>query len=93
MYGSPEEAEEAQLIRHILKRIPGDAVVKNLPANARDTSSSPGPGRSHMPRSNQARTPQLLRLCSRATTTEPQLLSLHCGATTEARMPRAHAPQ
>ena len=31
---------------------PGGAVVKNLPANAEDTGSSPGPGRSHMPRSN-----------------------------------------
>ena len=31
---------------------PGDAVVKNLPANAGDTGSSPAPGRSHMPRSN-----------------------------------------
>ena len=31
---------------------PGDAVVKNPPANAGDTGSSPGPGRSHMPRSN-----------------------------------------
>ena len=31
---------------------PGGAVVKNLPANARDTGSSPGLGRSHMPRSN-----------------------------------------
>ena len=30
----------------------GGAVVKNLPANARDTGSSPGPGRSHMPQSN-----------------------------------------
>ena len=28
------------------------AVVKNLPANAGDTSSIPGPGRSLMPRSN-----------------------------------------
>ena len=28
---------------------PGDAVVKNLPANAGDTGSSPSPGRSHMP--------------------------------------------
>ena len=28
------------------------AVVKNPPANAGDTGSSPGPGRSHMPRSN-----------------------------------------
>ena len=31
---------------------PGGAVVKNLPANAGDTGSIPGPGRSHMPRSN-----------------------------------------
>ena len=31
---------------------PGGAVVKNLPANAGDMGSSPGPGRSHMPRSN-----------------------------------------
>ena len=31
---------------------PGGAVVKNLPASAGDTGSIPGPGRSHMPRSN-----------------------------------------
>ena len=31
---------------------PGGAVVKNPPANAGDTGSSPGPGRSHMPRNN-----------------------------------------
>ena len=31
---------------------PGGAVVKNLPANAGDTDSIPGLGRSHMPRSN-----------------------------------------
>ena len=31
---------------------PGGAVVKNLPANAGDTGLIPGPGRSHMPRSN-----------------------------------------
>ena len=34
--------------------------------------SGDGPGRSHMPRSNYARAPQLLSLCSRAR--EPQLL-------------------
>ena len=28
---------------------PGGAVVKNPPANAGDTGSSPGPERSHMP--------------------------------------------
>ena len=31
---------------------PGGSVVKNTPANAGDTCSIPGPGRSHMPRSN-----------------------------------------
>ena len=31
---------------------PGGIVVKNPPANAGDTGSSPGPGRSHMPWSN-----------------------------------------
>ena len=51
---------------------PGGAVVENPPVNAEDTGSSPGPGRSHMPRSNEARAPQLLSLHSRAR--EPQLL-------------------
>ena len=41
---------------------PGGAVVENLPANAGDTGSSPGLGRSHMPRSNEVRVPQLLSL-------------------------------
>ena len=31
---------------------PGGVMVKNLPANAGDMGSSPGLGRSHMPRSN-----------------------------------------
>ena len=31
---------------------PGGTVVENPPANAGDTGSSPGPGRSHMPQSN-----------------------------------------
>ena len=37
-------------------------MVENLPANAGDTGSSPGLGRSHVPRSNWAREPQLLSL-------------------------------
>ena len=41
---------------------PGGAVVENLPANAGDTGSSPGLGRSRVPRSNWAREPQLLSL-------------------------------
>ena len=58
---------------------PGGAVVKNPSANAGDTGLSPGPGRSHMPRSSEAREPQLLSLS--ATTTEahvPQLLKPAC---------------
>ena len=42
-----------------------DSVVKNLPANARDTGSIPGLGRSHTPHSNQVHVPQLFSLCSR----------------------------
>ena len=53
---------------------PGGAVVGSLPANAGNTGSSPGLGRSHMAQSDWAR--------------EPQLLSLHvwslCSATGEA---------
>ena len=40
----------------------GGAVVESLPANAGDTGSSPGLGRSHMPQSSWAREPQLLSL-------------------------------
>ena len=40
------------LINKYLRDLPGGAVVKNPPANARDTGSSPGPGRSHMLQSN-----------------------------------------
>ena len=37
-------------------------MVENLPADAGDTGSSPGLGRSHMPQSNWAHEPQLLSL-------------------------------
>ena len=57
---------------------PGGAVVGSLPANAGDTCSSPGLGRSHVPRSNWAREPQLLSL---------RVWSL-CSATREAAMVR-----
>ena len=57
---------------------PGGAVVENLPANAGVTGSSPGLGRSHMPRSNEAREPQLLSL---------RVWSL-CSATREATIMR-----
>ena len=39
-------------IKNKNKGFPGGAVVRNPPANAGDTGSSPGPGRSHMPQSN-----------------------------------------
>ena len=61
---------------------PGGSVV-NSPAIAGDMGSNPGPGRFHMPQSNQAHTPQLLSLCSRAQ--EPRLLKPMC--------PRAPPPQ
>ena len=57
---------------------PGGAVVENLPANAGHTGSSPGLGRSHVPRSNWAREPQLLSL---------RVWSL-CSATREAAIVR-----
>ena len=57
---------------------PSGAVVENLPANAGDTGSSPGMGRSHMPQSNWAREPQLLSL---------RVWSL-CSATREAAIVR-----
>ena len=36
----------------LYRDFPGGAVAKNPPANAGDVGLSPGPGRSHMPRSN-----------------------------------------
>ena len=35
----------------IIQDFPGGAVVKNPPANAEDTGSNPGLGRTHMPQS------------------------------------------
>ena len=61
-----------------LQGFPGGAVVENLPANAGDMGSSPGLGRSHMPRSNWAREPQLLSLC----------VWILCSATREAAIVR-----
>ena len=58
-------------------------MVKNRPASAGETGLIPGPGRSHVPRSSSASTPQLLSPCSRAR--ELQLLKAEC--------PRARAPQ
>ena len=47
------EGERDSLFFKISSRdFPGGPMVKNLPANAGDTGSIPGLGRSHMPSSN-----------------------------------------
>ena len=40
------------LIKTQKEDYPGGAMAKNPPADAGDTGLTPGPGRSHMPRSN-----------------------------------------
>ena len=40
------------ILKYIDGGCPSGTVVENLPANARDTGPSPGPGRSHMLRSS-----------------------------------------
>jgi len=63
-------------------------VVKNPPASAGDTGSIPGPGRSHMPRSNQARVPQLLS----QHTLEPMLRSKRRHPNEESTHPTREGP-
>ena len=49
-----EDETDTQIILTKVKGpwgFPGGAVVESLPANAGDTGSCPGPGRSHMPQS------------------------------------------
>ena len=49
------EVSNSQTKEAIIKNMwdfPGGAVVKSPPANAGDSGSSPGPGRSRMPQSN-----------------------------------------
>ena len=48
----PQENKKAGHIKPIKGGFPAGAGVENLPANAGDTGSSPGLGRSHMPRTN-----------------------------------------
>ena len=47
-----ENKELSMIKTTFMGGFPGGAMVENLPANAGDTGSSPGLGRSHMPRSN-----------------------------------------
>ena len=49
-----ENFNRTSTIRRDNEGFPGGAVVESLPANAGDTGSSPGLGRSHMPRSSWA---------------------------------------
>ena len=50
----PHAVQHSQEIKNKNKNrgFPGGKMVKNLPANAGDTGSSPGLGRTHMSRSN-----------------------------------------
>ena len=48
----PQRSGPLTLIKNNCGDFPGGTVVKNPPANAGDMGSSPGPGRSHMPRNN-----------------------------------------
>ena len=47
---SPVSQEEGGDLNN--NKVPGGPVVKNLPANAENTGSIPGPGRSHVPWGN-----------------------------------------
>ena len=47
-----QKSEHRKQSKIVKLGFPGGAVVENLPASAGDTGSSPGLGRSHMPRSN-----------------------------------------
>ena len=57
----PKETK-TQALKKAEEGFPGGTVVENLPADAGDMGSSPGLGRSHMPRSNWDCEPQLLSL-------------------------------
>ena len=54
--------KEITLLKDSFRGFPGGAVVESLPASAGDMGSSPGLGRSHVPRSSWVREPQLLSL-------------------------------
>ena len=65
------EKVNSDVIKNNIVRHPRGSVVKNPPTNAGDKDSISGPGRSWKLWSNEAYRPKLLRLCSRAATTEP----------------------
>ena len=78
------------ILEKISQGIPNSSVIKNLPANAGDRGSIPGPGRSHMMWSHKTHVLQLLSLCSRAQ--ELQLLNPQV-TTTKPLLPGARDPQ
>ena len=45
-------SENGDCFKKYTEDFPGGTVVKNPPANAGDTGSSPDPGRPHMPKSS-----------------------------------------
>ena len=64
----------ASIKNYANRDFPGGTVVKNPPVSAWDAGSIPGPGRSHMPQSNLARAPQLLKpVCLEPVRLEPVL--------------------
>ena len=48
----PAVIADKNVLKNNILGFPGGAVVENLPANAGDTGSRPGLGRSHMLQSN-----------------------------------------
>ena len=56
----------ALLFQNVGEGLPSGPGVKDLPANAGDMGSIPGPGRPRMPRVNYAHVPQILSPCSQA---------------------------
>ena len=70
---------EQKILKFVWRGFPGGTVVENLPANAGDTGSSPGLGRSHMPQSNYTHEPQSLslRVWSLCSATREAMIEAH----------------
>ena len=67
----PAQSNFNKIIKIKKQGFPDGSVVKDAPTNA---GCTPGLGRSQMPRSNWARVPQPLSLCSRAREPQPRSL-------------------
>ena len=59
--GPKFRAVSLAIARRQKQDFPSGPGVKHLPANAGDTGSTPGQGRSHMPWSNEVHMPQVLK--------------------------------